>query len=233
MTLPADRLERLHDLEGGHFWSVGRDRLCDLLVDRYRMEDLFVDAGAGTGAYARRLRSRGRVVWLDVGPVEPGGIRAGLTALPFGDATVGTLLARDVLEHVDDRAALAEAHRVLRPGGHLLVTVPGWPSLWGPRDVEAGHLRRYRRRRLRRVVEEAGFAVKEIRGYQFLLLPVVVAARTLGRGAGDRLSRREEAVGGFPNRVLTAVNLAEVNLARRRYPAPPTGSSLVLVATRP
>ena len=40
----------------------------------------------------------------------------------------------DVLEHIDDdRGMLAEMHRVLAPGGTLLVTVPAFPFLWGPR----------------------------------------------------------------------------------------------------
>lgn len=45
--------------------------------------------------------------------------------LPFEDGSFNTVLAMAVLEHVDDPAAcLAEARRVLRPGGRLVVTTP-------------------------------------------------------------------------------------------------------------
>ncbi len=230
MTLPVDRLERLRSMEGSHFWSIGRDHLVDLLVARHDMGAPFVDAGAGTGDYARKLAPG--CVWFDTGAVEPGGVRASVLAMPFGDDAIGTVLVRDVLEHVDDSAALDEALRVLRPGGHLLVTVPGWPSLWGPRDVAAGHMRRYRRRSLRSVVERSGFEIRELRGYQFFLLPALIGVRLVARVTGQERPEREEQVGGL-NRILTGINRLEADLARWRAPAPPTGSSLVVVAVKP
>ena len=44
--------------------------------------------------------------------------------LPFADESVDEVLAKDVLEHVELIPAMQELHRVLRPGGRLLVTVP-------------------------------------------------------------------------------------------------------------
>ncbi len=45
--------------------------------------------------------------------------------LPFGDATFDAVICIHVLEHVeDDRAAMQELHRVMRPGGWALVSVP-------------------------------------------------------------------------------------------------------------
>jgi SAM-dependent methyltransferase len=230
VTLPADRLERLRGLEGSHFWSVGRDRLVDNLIERYAMAAPYLDAGAGSGAYAQRLGPR--AAWFDTGPVDRGGLRADVLSMPFPDNSFGTVLIRDVLEHVDDAAALDEAFRVLKPGGYLLVTVPAWPSLWGPRDELAGHLRRYRRRMLRRVVRQAGFGIQDLRGYQFVLLPSVIGMRWTARVLGRELAEREERVGRL-NRFLTAVNVFEADLARRRHLSPPTGSSLVLVAVKP
>lgn len=229
MTLPPERLERLRALEGRHFWSIGRDRLTDNLVKRFSMTGPFLDAGAGTGTYVQGLD--GHRAWFDTGPVSIGGVRADTTAMPCADESIGTLLLRDVIEHVDDAKTIAEAHRVLRRSGHLLVTVPGWPSLWGPRDVLAGHLRRYRRSDLRAVVEQAGFGVADLRGYQFALLPVVIATRSLARLTGREAPEREERIGRL-NPVLTRINVAEADLARHGRWGPPTGSSLVVVAVK-
>ena len=71
---------------------------------------------------------------------EHHGIRANLvngdaTALPFADSSFDRILMSEVLEHVpDDAAALREAHRVLRPGGILAISVPHarYPFLWDP-----------------------------------------------------------------------------------------------------
>lgn len=55
-------------------------------------------------------------VTTEVGPAED---------LPYDDASFDTVLATEVLEHVVDvNAAARELRRVLRPGGHALVTLP-------------------------------------------------------------------------------------------------------------
>ena len=50
--------------------------------------------------------------------------------LPFSDGTFDMTLLHEVIEHVqDDRASVAEAVRVLRPGGRVIIFAPnrGWP----------------------------------------------------------------------------------------------------------
>ncbi len=71
-----------------------------------------LDASAEAIAAARRLDRAERVRWM-VGD---------LTTLPFADGVFDVVYAHQVLQHVADRpAALAEARRVLRPGGLLAV----------------------------------------------------------------------------------------------------------------
>lgn len=66
--------------------------------------------------------------------------------MPFPDATFDVVFCADMLEHVaDDDAVLQNIHRVLKPGGRLLVTVPAYSRLYGHHDKLAGHLRRYDR----------------------------------------------------------------------------------------
>ncbi len=85
-------------------------------------------------------------------------------ALPFPDATFDRVIAAEVLEHIpDDRGAIAELSRVLRPGGTMAVTVPRWwPELvtWAISDdyhnKPGGHIRIYRGSVLVARVEAAG-----------------------------------------------------------------------------
>ncbi|MGH9410585.1 MAG: class I SAM-dependent methyltransferase [Vicinamibacterales bacterium] len=51
--------------------------------------------------------------------------RADATCMPFLAGTFDLVVCCDVLEHIpDDRAAIGEIHRLLRPGGTAIVTVP-------------------------------------------------------------------------------------------------------------
>ncbi len=64
----------------------------------------------------------------------------------------------NVLEHIpQDAVALAHAHALLRPGGHVLLYVPALPSLFGSMDEALGHYRRYTREALLDRVREVGF----------------------------------------------------------------------------
>ena len=92
-----------------------------------------LDAGCGGGAYVQYLLGRGfdaRGVDLLEMFVEVAGARlpvgrvvqGDLQALPFADHSFDTSICLDVLEHIDDRAALAELARVTRR--RLIVAVP-------------------------------------------------------------------------------------------------------------
>jgi predicted SAM-dependent methyltransferase len=90
------------------------------------------------------------------------------------DCSVDVVIANHVLEHVNDVVALAELHRILRPGGRLLASVPlieGWETTYEnpkivacvDRDAHFGqsdHVRYYGRDFRNRVMA-AGFVLQE------------------------------------------------------------------------
>lgn len=242
---PAEVVARVASMEEGHFWFAGRDAVTAAMLERHVPPGArrVLELGAGTGRHAAALATRpGRrfdVVALDVHlphapPDGPCWVAADAEEVPLRDGSVDVVVALDVLEHLDDGRALAECRRVLAPGGVLLAAVPAWPSLWSERDRRAGHRRRYRRRELLEALRVAGFRVLELRGYQFVLLPLLAGSRLLARASADGAAQlgREERVGARWNAWLGRVNRAEAALARRRHLCPPTGSSLVVVATR-
>jgi SAM-dependent methyltransferase len=92
-----------------------------------------LDLGIGDGTFLSALTARTalRVVGADPHPgyltTFPGDqplVRVGEN-LPFADASFDSVTMLDVLEHTrDERSTLSEVHRVLRPGGLLVLTVP-------------------------------------------------------------------------------------------------------------
>ena len=57
--------------------------------------------------------------------LDPGILCVDLQKMPFGNESLNVLISSDVLEHVaDDSLSFQEAHRVLRPGGRYIFTVP-------------------------------------------------------------------------------------------------------------
>jgi SAM-dependent methyltransferase len=105
--------------------------------------------------------------------------------MPFPDDSFDLAVSLDVIEHLeDDLAALRELRRVLAPGGALLVTVPAYQWLWSGHDEINHHHRRYTRRSLQRVAEQAGWSQVRTTYFNSLLLPAAIVLRVL-----DRVSR--------------------------------------------
>lgn len=232
-----DRFEQLHSLDDDHFWFVARrERIADL-VQRHAPGALrVVDVGCGTGRTVRAVApGPAHTVGVDLHEPEPhdsvGDRVVGSTeALPLRAASADLVLALDVVEHVDDDAALAEVRALLRPGGRLIMTVPAFTFLWSFRDVDAGHRRRYTARQARGLVRRHGFEVLASSYFLGVVFPLVVASRLLGRSS--RAARdAEESPRTSVNRVLTALLRAE-NRAARRGLRLPFGSSVVVVAER-
>jgi SAM-dependent methyltransferase len=137
-----------------------------------------LDAGAGQGTFSVRLARLGfEVTSTDDSPAAVEVLRrrasgevveADVTTLPFAAERFDAAVLAEVLEHVpDDRGALAEVARVLRPGGVLAVSVPANPALFGPSDRWAGHVRRYTRTALLEACQAAGFSVHRCLGWGF------------------------------------------------------------------
>ncbi len=172
--------------------TVRLDKLDRLAGRGVAAGSLVLDAGAGFGRHAFELARRGhRVVALDRASEEVastratfeamvaageiagdrcvGVVRGDATALPFAAATFDAVVTSEVLEHIpDDTGALAELHRVLRPGGVLAATVPSWlpetiswklsEDYHAPRAA-GGHVRIYSATELRAKLRAAGFAL--------------------------------------------------------------------------
>lgn len=124
--------------------------LLDLL--RPKPAERILDIGSGTGRNVRRLAKRGvRAVGLEPSAAmlaeaqghrakdQPSYVRGVAEALPFGGDVFHAALAVTTLEFVADvDAALAEAARVVKPGGRMVVGVLNSRGPWAARRRQRG-----------------------------------------------------------------------------------------------
>jgi SAM-dependent methyltransferase len=145
---------------------------------------------------------------------------------PEGSFDAAMLL--DVIEHVDDDAALvADVAARVRPAGLLLVSVPAWPALFSAHDVALHHHRRYTPAACRDVVVRAGLEVVQSGGFFHGLIAPRAAAVVVEKIAGRKPARAGvggwsggDVVTGFVVAALRAEQRASTFFARRGVDVP-------------
>jgi SAM-dependent methyltransferase len=127
--------------EPSYVWRAGQQRRLEMIVHAAgeRIKGCILENGCGVGMYVEHLSPfGGTVVGLEydferaaeAGKNSPHIINGAGEALPLPSATFDLILSHEVLEHVqDDRFAVREMVRVLRPGGRIALFVPnrGYP----------------------------------------------------------------------------------------------------------
>lgn len=187
--------ERMYQQEDHHWWFQSRLLMTEGLLRNGILPQLperpaMLDLGCGTGLFLERRRERFETYGADFSAQalafsRQRGLkrlsRADATALPFADHSFDLVTAFDLIEHVaDDRALVQEVHRVLRPGGMLLATVPAHPMLWSGHDVSLHHHRRYQRAEFRALFEPTCWEQRRQTSCFTMVFPVAAAVR-LGR----------------------------------------------------
>jgi SAM-dependent methyltransferase len=198
-----------------YVWGFGQERRLGLIRHYAAPEgQAILDVGCGLGMYVRAFRRFSAAAYgvdLDADKIVeasrdlPNLCVAPAETLPFRSGTFGVILSHEVIEHVgDDRQAVADAVRVLKPRGRLVIFAPNrlypfethgayWrgdyhfgniplvnylPDRWRARF--APHVRAYTRRGLRRLLSG---------------LPVRVIVHTQVYPGYDKIVRRHALLG--------------------------------------
>jgi len=214
-----------------------------------------LEIGCGQGAFGARLA--GEVKYLGVEPdnssyrvacsrIEPRGgrvLQGTHTVVPVG-STYDLVCAFEVLEHIeDDEGALAEWVTSVRPGGHLVLSVPAFQERFGAMDAYVGHFRRYSPVELEACLVAAGLTDVKVTvygwplGYALEAVRNRIDAKKLA-GAGDASTEDLSAASGRTfqpkGRAMGVfVNAATVPFRYLQRTRPNAGTGLVAVARRP
>ena len=190
----ADQFAPLFAAEDRHFWFRSRNRCIAAALRSLpgfaTIRDV-LEVGCGTGvvlAELQRLFPAGRVIGMDLfaeglefarrrfsGPL----IQGDVFQYEF-DRLFEVIGAFDVIEHLDDDGKILQRFRQqLKPGGHLIVTVPAHMVLWSYFDEVAHHRRRYTGAELRGKLTAAGFEVRLVTQFMSILYPLMWIKRRL------------------------------------------------------
>ncbi|MGC5032749.1 class I SAM-dependent methyltransferase [Micromonospora sp. DT229] len=223
--MDLSELRKITDLEDRHFWYRERRAILARELKRIgppRPGARALDIGAAGGGNTRVISEHGwRALATDysedvVATARQRGVDAifaDARDLPVESDAYGFVSAMDVLEHIEeDHLVTQEIARVLEPNGTAFITVPCSMSLWSAHDTAVGHVRRYDRRQLTRVIEGAGLVIDRMWSWNVLLRPVVALRRR--QSAGSDMEELPALVNG----ALTAVLVAERYLPVKSLP---------------
>lgn len=192
LSYPVGGNDLCFAIEDTSFWFQHRNACVLALVRSFppRGKGPIFDIGGGNGFVAKALMDAGwDVVLVEPGPVGAGHAKA--RGLPhvvcattqtagFINGSMPATGVFDVVEHIEnDKEFLRHLGDLLEPDGMLYLTVPAHPLAWSDEDVFAGHYRRYTRRSLTKLVEQAGLQIEFLSGIFSWLLPPVFLLRAL------------------------------------------------------
>ncbi len=239
--------------EDEHWWFRSRT----LMINTFMHQTLpqttglsILDIGCGAGNMIHHLSHYGQVKGIDVDPrpVTQARLRGydvdqfdATQPYPFDDHSFDLITVFDVIEHVKaDRAILEEAHRVLKPGGHIIITVPAFTFLWSNNDVKNHHQHRYTIGELKTKLNQANFRLIRASHNNFFIFPLAAPLIMLRRGKEPELASHlmdeneyqveMEPASPMVNKILTIVGQVEAGLAR--VVNLPFGTSMIAIGQK-
>jgi ubiquinone/menaquinone biosynthesis C-methylase UbiE len=169
---------RMRELEAASWWNAAMRDVAGSMIEAVGLPDsgLLLDVGCGSGQTMDWFRGRWkgwRTVGLDVAmdglraarQVDENVFKASALEIPLPDSAVDAIITQDVLQHLPlnggDVRALREVHRVLRPGGLLMIRTNA--QTWPPAaDDPVYDFHKYTAPELRQKLEETGFRVMRL-----------------------------------------------------------------------
>lgn len=229
----------MYEHEDTHWWFLGKRAFIASVLPKPSGTWQVLDLGAGTGGLSKWLERWGRVTRVESSPIAQKYLRK--NCLTFIASDIGQYRGTsnsfdlvclcDVLYHKnvrDDRLALNNAFRMLKPGGLLLITESAVPWLFSTHDKIMCGRKRYWLGELTEAVVGCGGEVENARYTYFFVFPVVLVIRLIAKWIP---LHSVNAVHPLLNRLLYSLCCWEARIGR--FVNFPIGSSLMIIGKKP
>lgn len=238
----------MFEIEDGYWWYAALRDLIDSLLRKYGPGGeggRLLDAGCGTGGFLCR-RPPGSAFGFDVSEEAlsfcvrrkiPSLARASAAQIPYASGSFDAVVSCDMLYYLwreGDQRGLQEFHRVLKPGGIVVLNLPALDFLKSEHDRAVHVSHRYSRKEIAAKLAEAGFTVLRASYRNSLLLPLIVLLRLKDKIFLPKAEEAHSDLKPLPrplNALLTRILLFEnrLVLAGLTFPA---GLSVVCVGRK-
>jgi SAM-dependent methyltransferase len=188
ISFPSESYDSLEvNNEASGYWALERANAIAKILSDASVSTLW-EIGAGNGNAAIPLRNQGFNV-IPIEPLKSGAstlakngfqtFHATLEDLKFPSNSIDAIGAFDVLEHLENPdELLTEIHRVLKPGGVFICSVPAYQWLFSDFDQSIGHFRRYSMKSLTNQLTSSKFTVVHKSAiFAFLIIPAFILRR--------------------------------------------------------
>jgi len=244
--MSPDAYIEMAQIEDEHWWFTGRRVILRKILSSLSLQktDQILEVGCGTGGNLEMLSDYGSVKGFDMDktalsfaqkktndlmPLRQGSCPGDL---PFQDKQFDLICMFDVLEHIEqDEETLSALSELLNDNGKILITVPANQWLFGGHDEFLHHKRRYSKKGLKTVIENAGLQCRSISHFNSFLFPIACAVRLGQKIMGKKNTATTELPGPVLNSVFHSIFASEAAIVPKF--GFPFGLSLYCVISRP
>jgi len=129
-----------------------------------------IEIGSGDGRIAELLKMDEKVKSVTMSDINGPGIKMDISKKIPNQLreSFDTLVSVNVMEHIeDDVKAIENCRKLLKPGGRIVLLVPGIKAIFGNLDLAQNHYRRFSKYEIKHKMEMSGFVVEKMFSMNF------------------------------------------------------------------